>query len=90
MTSGYNQTAWLLKDPSWSPGRSGAKWIPVSSAGVGKPARSGGSLHKGNIDAVHDLFAAMIHCAYSSTPSTRPALLSAGLMIFSGVPKPWT
>jgi predicted dehydrogenase len=59
MTSGYNQTAWLLKDPSWSPGRSGRKWVPVSSAGVGKPAPRGGSLHRGNIDAVKDLIQAI-------------------------------
>ncbi len=26
-----------LGDPSWSPGRSGAKWQDVSSAGIGKP-----------------------------------------------------
>lgn len=26
-----------LPDPSWSPGRSGAKWQDVSSAGIGKP-----------------------------------------------------
>jgi predicted dehydrogenase len=27
----------LLEDPSWSPGRSGAAWQPVTSAGVGVP-----------------------------------------------------
>ena len=27
----------FLGDPSWSPGRSGAKWQDVSSAGIGKP-----------------------------------------------------
>ena len=59
MISGYNQTAWLLKDPSWSPGRSGKKWVPVSTAGVGKPAPRGGSLHKGNVDAVNDLIQAI-------------------------------
>jgi hypothetical protein len=26
-----------LGDPSWSPGRSGAKWQSVSSAGIGRP-----------------------------------------------------
>ena len=59
MTSGYNQTAYLLKDPSWSPGRSGAKWVPVSTAGIGKPAPRGGSLHQGNLDAVNDLMQAI-------------------------------
>lgn len=59
MTSGYNQTARLLKDPSWSPGRSGKKWVPVSSAGVGKPAPRGGTLHQGNVTAVKDLIQAI-------------------------------
>lgn len=59
MTSGYNQTAQLLRDPSWSPGRSGAKWIPLSSAGIGKPAPSGRSSHRGNLDAVNDLIQAI-------------------------------
>jgi len=59
MTSGYNQTAWLLKDPSWSPGRSGAKWVPVSAAGIGKPEKRKGSLHRGNVDAVKDLMEAI-------------------------------
>ena len=27
----------ILSDPSWSPGRSGAEWQNVSSAGIGKP-----------------------------------------------------
>lgn len=58
MTSGYNQTAWLLKDPGWSPGRSGEKWVPVSADGIGKPAKPG-SLHHGNITAVKDLIAAI-------------------------------
>ncbi|MFQ5733835.1 MAG: hypothetical protein ACE5KM_18000 [Planctomycetaceae bacterium] len=48
-----------LKDPSWSPGRSAAKWIPVSTAGIGKSAPRGGSLHRGNVDAVNDLIAAI-------------------------------
>ena len=59
MTSGYNQTAYLLKDPAWSPGRTGGKWIPVSTAGIGKPAPKGGSLHRGNVDAVNDLIKAI-------------------------------
>ena len=27
----------ILQDPSWCPGRSGAQWQPVSSAGIGEP-----------------------------------------------------
>lgn len=59
MASGYQQTAYLLRDPAWSPGRSGKTWIPVSTTGVGKPAPPGGSLHKGNVDAVNDLIDAI-------------------------------
>jgi predicted dehydrogenase len=50
----------FLPDPAWSPGRSGAKWIPVSSAGVGKEEPlSDGGLNGGNILAVADLLAAI-------------------------------
>lgn len=28
--SGYNRAAWILKDPSWSPGRSGVRWETIS------------------------------------------------------------
>lgn len=35
--TGYLPTVKLLDDPSWSPGRSGAVWKDVSSAGVGMP-----------------------------------------------------
>lgn len=58
MTSGYNQTAWLLKGGAWSPGRSGKKWIPVSAEGIGKHAKRG-SHHQSNLDAVNDLLTAI-------------------------------
>ena len=50
----------FLPDPAWSPGRSGAKWVPVTSAGVGQtePLKDGG-LDGGNILAVNDLLAAI-------------------------------
>ncbi|MEX2174914.1 MAG: Gfo/Idh/MocA family oxidoreductase [Pirellulaceae bacterium] len=50
----------FLADPAWSPGRSGATWVPVSSAGIGKPEplRDGG-LDGGNVMAVKDLLAAI-------------------------------
>ena len=35
--TGYMPEVWFLPDPSWSPGRSGKEWLPVSSAGIGKP-----------------------------------------------------
>lgn len=49
-----------LADPTWSPGRSGAKWVPVSSAGFGQPEpRKDGGLEEGNYLAVRDLLTAI-------------------------------
>lgn len=50
----------FLPDPAWSPGRSNKDWIPVSSAGPGKPEplKEGGLL-AGNILACQDLIAAI-------------------------------
>jgi len=49
-----------LADASWSPGRSGARWQDVSSAGIAlaEPADKAG-LHLGNILAAQDLLAAI-------------------------------
>ncbi len=52
--SGYLRTAYLLKDPSWSPGRSGAKWLPISSNGVDKP-ETRSAPHRANAVTVNDL-----------------------------------
>ena len=51
----------FLPDPLWSAGRSGKKWIPVSSAGIGKAETREDQLthHDGNILAVKDLIAAI-------------------------------
>lgn len=58
--TGHLPAVHFLADPAWSPGRSGAKWVPVSSAGVGKPEElKDGGLHGGNILAVKDLLAAI-------------------------------
>jgi predicted dehydrogenase len=58
--SGFLRTAYLLKDSSWSPGRSGAEWIPISSAGPGKPeTRKDASHGGGNHAAVVDLLEAI-------------------------------
>ena len=58
LQSGYLLPAYLLKDSSWSPGRSGVQWQPISSNGVGKPETqrdTGG----GNAAAVKDLLLAI-------------------------------
>ena len=52
----------LLQDPSWSPGRSGKTWVPVTSNGVGQPETiKGSSLHIGNVMAVNDLIDCIEH-----------------------------
>lgn len=62
LQSGYLKTAYILKDSSWSPGRSGGKWLPVSSNGIDKPeTRQDLGLHGGNIAAVKDLIDAIEH-----------------------------
>jgi predicted dehydrogenase len=47
----------FLADPAWSPGRSGAAWQPVSTAGIGQPEPLADA--SGNIAAVKDLFKAI-------------------------------
>ena len=48
----------ILKDSSWSPGRGGGKWVPITSGGVGKPRLPVEPPH-GNQAAVLDLIAAI-------------------------------
>jgi predicted dehydrogenase len=57
---GYLPNVQYLPDSSWSPGRTGKKWIPISSAGLNKPEPiKENGLHAGNIAAVNDLIAAI-------------------------------
>ena len=56
MESGYLATAYILRDSSWSPGRSGKNWEPISSAGIGKPEpRKDGTYEGGHVAAMVDL-----------------------------------
>jgi hypothetical protein len=58
--TGHLPSVQYLPDPAWSPGRSGAAWIPVTSAGPGKPEPlADGGLDGGNIMAVKDLISAI-------------------------------
>jgi predicted dehydrogenase len=60
IVTGHLPAAYFLPDPMWSPGRSGANWQPISSAGVGQPEPlKDGGLHGGNILACQDLMAAI-------------------------------
>jgi predicted dehydrogenase len=58
--TGYPAPCWLLKDASWSPGRSNANWQQITSAGVGQPETiKNGGLNAGNVAAVRDLLEAI-------------------------------
>lgn len=60
LLTGYLPQAWFLPDPTWSPGRGGKQWLPITSAGVGQPEPlPAGDLHAGNVAACHDLLAAI-------------------------------
>ncbi|MBM3998015.1 MAG: Gfo/Idh/MocA family oxidoreductase [Planctomycetes bacterium] len=58
--TGHLPAAHFLADPAWSPGRTGANWIPISSMGPGReePLADGG-LRAGNVIACRDLLAAI-------------------------------
>ncbi len=56
MVSGYLKPAYILRDSSWSPRRSGKSWEAITSAGIGKPeTRSDGNYEGGHIAAITDL-----------------------------------
>ncbi len=56
MESGYLAKGTILRDSSWSPGRSGKSWEPITSAGIGKPEpRTDGTYEGGHIAAINDL-----------------------------------
>jgi predicted dehydrogenase len=57
--TGYLPAAHLLTDPSWSPGRSGTMWVPISSDGAGKPEPLSGDNDTGNEVACRDLIDAI-------------------------------
>lgn len=60
LTTGHLPTWSYLPDPSWSPGRSGKAWMPVTTAGEGQPeTQKDGGLSAGNILAARDLMAAI-------------------------------
>lgn len=56
MESGYLAKAFILQDSSWSPGRTGKKWLPITSAGIDKPeTRTDGTYEGGHVAAITDL-----------------------------------
>ncbi len=60
METGYLVPAHILRDGSWSPGRSGKAWEVVTSAGIGeREPRTDGSYQGGHIAAINDLIASI-------------------------------
>jgi predicted dehydrogenase len=58
--TGHLPETYLLADSTWAPGRTGKRWIPISSAGVGKPEPLvNRGLAGGNLLAVRDLIEAV-------------------------------
>jgi hypothetical protein len=58
--TGHLPSVQFLPDPAWSPGRSKAAWMEVTSAGIGKPEPlKDGGLDGGNMLAVKDLLSAI-------------------------------
>lgn len=70
LESGYLAKGYILRDGSWSPGRSGKAWEPITSAGIGKTEpRTDGTYQGGHIAAINDLM--------ESIRSDRPTRCSA-------------
>ncbi|MCA9030313.1 MAG: Gfo/Idh/MocA family oxidoreductase [Planctomycetaceae bacterium] len=58
LASGYMVPGHILKDSSWSPGRTGKQWQPVTSAGIDQPEPiTKRSYHDGHVAAIEDLIA---------------------------------
>ncbi len=70
MQSGYLKPAFILRDSSWSPGRTGKVWETITSAGIGKPEpRTDGTYQGGHVAAITDLI--------DSVETERPTKCSA-------------
>jgi predicted dehydrogenase len=60
LETGYLSPAWWLRDAGWSPGRSGQRWQPISSAGIDQPEpREDGGYPGGHAAAIGDLIEAI-------------------------------
>ena len=62
LESGYLTKGHILRDSSWSPGRSGKTWEPITSVGIGKPeSRTDASYEGGHLAAISDLLESIQH-----------------------------
>jgi predicted dehydrogenase len=56
LATGWRPPAWLLADPAWTGASGGAKWVEITSAGVGKPETLASSdMNEANRAIVTDL-----------------------------------
>lgn len=56
MQSGYLEPAFILRDSSWSPGRTQQNWQTITSAGIDREEpRSDGTYQGGHVAAIEDL-----------------------------------
>lgn len=62
METGYLTKATILRDSSWSPGRSGKSWEPITSAGIGRPEpRTDNSYEGGHVAGINNLLDCIEH-----------------------------
>jgi predicted dehydrogenase len=62
LESGYLAQGHILRDSSWSPGRTNKGWETISSAGIGKPEpRKDGTYEGGHLAAITNLFDCIQH-----------------------------
>jgi predicted dehydrogenase len=84
LESSYLARAELLRDASWSPGRSGSKWETITSAGIGLPEpRTDGTYEGGHIAAINDLLDGVEkHQDTKCTPRDATAIIEMIAAIF--------
>ena len=74
MQSGYLAPAYILRDSSWSPGRTGQQWETITSAGIGQQEpRTDGTYEGGHIAAINDLLTSVenVHATRCSAEDCR-------------------
>jgi len=59
MQSGFLKRAYILKDPTWSPGQTSREWVPITSAGIGKPEPRTDARSYGHESGILDLIDAI-------------------------------
>ena len=77
LTTGGLPPVMLLEDPTWAAGRSKKEWVPITSAGIGKPEPlKDGGLGMGNVLIAQDLIQA-IEQDRQPRPRVQPEVVAA-------------